>query len=145
MLHVPYKGPGPGMLDLIAGRVPVMMTGVVSGVPHVRGGRLRALGVSDTKRTAVMPEVPTIAEAGVPGYEVVQWNGVLAAAGTQNEIVARLHKDIAAVLLMREIRERLAHEGAEVIASSPAEFAVHLRAEITKWAKVVKAAGIKAE
>ena len=134
-----------GILDLIAGRVSVMMPGIVSGVPHVRGGRLRALGVTDIKRAAVMPEAPTIAEAGVPGYEVVQWNGLLVPAGTSREIVARLHKEVAAVLLMQEIRERLAREGAEVIASSPAEFSNLIRAEITKWAKVVKAAAIKAE
>ena len=144
-LHVAYKGPGPGVIDLIAGRVSAMMSGIVSGLPHVRGGRLRAIGTTDIKRADAMPDVPTIAEAGVAGFEVVQWNGLLAAAGTHNEIIARLHKDIAAVLHMREIKERIAREGGEVIASSPAEFAGHIRTEITKWAKVVKAAGIKAE
>jgi tripartite-type tricarboxylate transporter receptor subunit TctC len=144
MLHVPYKGAS-GIVDLIAGRVSVMMPGIVSGVPHVRGGRLRALGVTDSTRAATMPDVPTIADAGVPGFEVVQWNGLIVPAGTSKEIVARLHKDIATVLLTQEIRERLAREGAEVIASSPAEFAIHIRAEIAKWAKVVKAAAIKPE
>lgn len=144
MLHVPYKG-AVGILDLIAGRVSVMMPGIVSGVPHVRGGRLRALGVTDSKRAATMLEVPTIAEAGVSGYEVVQWNGLLAPAGTSKEIVVRLHKDVAAVLHLPEVREHLAREGAEVIASSLTEFAMHIHAEIAKWAKVVKAAAIKPE
>jgi len=145
MLHVPYKGPVPGIIDLVAGRVSVMNLGIVPGGPHVRSGRLRGLGVTGAKRAAMMPDLPTIAEAGVPGYEVVQWNGLLAPAGAPKEVIARLHKEVTAVLLTRSMNERIANEGAEVVTSSPEEFAAYIRAETVKWAKVVKSAGIQPE
>jgi len=145
MLHVPYKGSTPGVIDLIAGRVSVMMPGIVGAGPHVRSGRLRALGVTTAKRAAAMPDLPTLAEAGVPGYESVQWNGLLAPSGTPKEIIARLHKEVTAVLLTQDIRERLAREGTEVVAGSPEDFAAHIRAEMAKWAKVAKSAGIQPE
>lgn len=145
MLHVPYKGPTPGIIDLVAGRVSVMMPGIVPGGPHVRTGRLRALGVTGPNRAAAMPDLPTVAEAGVPGYEAAVWNGLLAPADTPKEIIARLHKEVTAVLLTQDIKERLAREGAEVVAGSPEEFSSHIRAEISKWAKVVKSAGIQPE
>lgn len=143
MLHVPYKGPGPGIIDLMAGRMSAMMLGSAPALPHIRSGKLRALGVTTTRRAAVLPDVPTLAEAGVPGYEAVQWWGLLVSAGTAREILARMHKDVVAVLLTQDIKERFAKEGAEVVAGLPEEFAALIRAEMEKWATVVKSAGIQ--
>jgi tripartite-type tricarboxylate transporter receptor subunit TctC len=145
MLHVPYKGPTPGIVDLGAGRVWVMMPGILPGGPHVRTGRLRALGVTSRTRAATMPDLPTVAETGVPGYESTVWNGLLAPANTPNEIIARLHKEVTAVLLIPVVKDRLSSEGAEIVANSPGEFSSHIRAELLKWAKVVKSAGIQPE
>lgn len=145
MVHVPYKGPAPGIIDLVAGRVSVMMPGILPGGPHVRTGRLRALGVTGRTRAATMPDLPTVAEAGVPGYESTVWNGLLAPANTPKEVIARLHKEVTAVLLIPVVKERLASEGAEIVASSPEEFSSHIRAELSKWASVVKSAGIHPE
>ncbi len=145
MLHVPYKGPTPGVIDLIAGRVSLMATSTTSSLPHVRSGRLRALGVSTATRAASLPDIPTIAETGLPGYESAAWFGLMAPAGTPKEVIARLHKEIVAILRAPDIRERFARDGAEVVASSPEEFDAYMRAEAIKWAKVVKRAGIKPE
>jgi len=145
MIHVPYKGAGPGVIDLVAGHVPVMAPSILSGLPHVKSGRLRALGVTSAKRAGGVPEIPTIAEAGVPGYESVQWFGVLAPTGTPREIVGRLHGEIVRLLQVADIRGRLSGDGADPVGSSPEEFATFLRAETVKWAKVVKDAGIQPE
>jgi tripartite-type tricarboxylate transporter receptor subunit TctC len=145
MLHVPYKGPAPGVVDLMAGRVAVMSPSTVATLPHVRSGRLRALGVTTRERVATLPDIPTVAEAGVPGFESVSWFGLIAPAGTPGEVIARLHRESAAILNAREVRERLARDGTEVVAGTPEEFRAYIRAEIVKWAKVVKAAGIKPE
>jgi len=145
MTHVPYKGGTPAFIDLIAGRVAIMATNLASIMPHVREGKLRALGVTSARRAAAAPDIPTIAEAGLPGYESVQWYGLLAPAGTPRDIVARLHRESAATLRAPENRARLASDGIEVVASSPEEFAVFINAETVKMAKVVKAAGIQPE
>jgi tripartite-type tricarboxylate transporter receptor subunit TctC len=145
MVHIPYKGSAPAMIDVVAGQVPVSMATMLTGLPHVRAGRLRALGVSGAQRSAVAPDVPTISEAGVPGYEAVQWYGVLAPAQTPKEIVARLNRDLVAVLHSPEVKERFAAEGAEAAGNSPEAFARYLRSETEKWAKVARAAGIKPE
>ena len=145
MIHIPYKGAGPGVVDLVAGHVPVMTPSILSGLPHVKSGRLRALGVTGAKRAGGAQQVPTIAEAGVPGYEAVQWFGVLAPAGTPREIVARLHGDSVRALQAAEVRDRLASDGADPVGSTPEAFAAFLRAETVKWAKVVKDAGITPE
>ncbi|HZM47891.1 MAG TPA: tripartite tricarboxylate transporter substrate binding protein [Burkholderiales bacterium] len=145
MLHVPYKGAGPAIIDLLAGRAAVMNLGFIAVSPYLRDGRLRALGVTSVRRAAVMPEVPTIAEAGLPGYEVVNWNGLLAPAGTPKEVIARLHRDVTAVLRAPAVSERIASDGAEVVAGTPDALAVYIRSEMTKWARVVKSAGIQQE
>jgi tripartite-type tricarboxylate transporter receptor subunit TctC len=145
MLHVPYKGPAPGVIDLIAGRVQMMVTSAPITLPHLRTGRLRALGVTSAKRTPAAPDIPTIAEAGVPGYESLAWYALLAPAGAPREIIAQLTKDVVGVLQARTIRERLGNEGIEVVASSADELAIYIRSEMVKWAKVVKAAGIQAQ
>lgn len=145
MLHVPYKGPTPALIDLLGGRVSVVASSSSGVVNHVRSGRLRALGVTTAKRTSALPEIPTIAEAGVPGYESTQWHALLAPAGTPDEIIARLHKEFTAVLLSAEVKERVAAEGSEIVAGTPAELAAYLRSETAKWAKVIKSAGIEPE
>ena len=145
MLHVPYKGPATGLFDLLAGRVSAMTTSIAAAFPHVRSGRVRALGVATVKRIAVLPEVPTIAESGVPGYEAVQWWGLLAPAGTPGDIIARLHKDTVSIMAMPDIRERFEKEGMTIVAGSPQEFAAYIRSEIEKWARIVKRAGIQPE
>ncbi len=145
MLHVPYKGPTPGMIDLLAGRVASMSTSFTASLPHVRAGRLRMLGVTTSKRATIMPEVPTIAEAGVPGYEAVQWWVLMVPVNTPGEIVARLYKESVAVLHVPDIRTRFANEGMEVVAGTPQELAAYLRSETIKWGKIVKAAGIQPE
>jgi tripartite-type tricarboxylate transporter receptor subunit TctC len=145
MLHVPYKGPAPGLVDLVSGRVSVMSPSTVAALPHVRSGRLRALGVTTPRRAVGLPDIPTVAEAGVPGYESVSWFGLVAPAGTPKDVISRLHQEAATILRTPDIRERLARDGTEVVAGTPEEFGAYIRAEIVKWAKVVKAAGIKPE
>ena len=143
MLHVPYKGSTPGVIDLIAGNVAMTTNSMSTLMPHVRAGKLRALGVASARRVAAAPDLPTIAEAGLPGYESVQWSGLLAPAGTPPEIIARLHKETVAIVSAPDVKKRLAGDGSEVVANSPDEFAVFIKAELVKWAAVVKATGIE--
>jgi tripartite-type tricarboxylate transporter receptor subunit TctC len=143
--HVPYKGTGPGLIDLLAGRVSAMMTNVLSAVPHIKSGKLRALGVSGSKRSSVLADVPTIAEAGVAGYDVMQWYGVLAPAGTPRDIVLRLHAEIVRALELPDVKERLAADGAEAVGSTPDVFGALIRSEVERWAAVAKNAGIQPE
>jgi tripartite-type tricarboxylate transporter receptor subunit TctC len=145
MLHVPYKGPAPGLLDLLSGRVSAMTTSTTAAFPHIRSGRLRVLGVTTARRVSVLPEVPTIAEAGVTGYESTQWWGLLVPAGTPGEIVARLNKEAVAVMNVPDVRERFEKEGMSVVAGTPQQFAAYIRSETEKWAKIVKSAGIQPE
>jgi tripartite-type tricarboxylate transporter receptor subunit TctC len=145
MLHVPYRGGGESIIALVAGHVSVTVASMLGTMPHVRSGKLRALGVTSSKRVANAPDVPTVAEAGVPGYESLQWYGLLAPAGTPKEIIARLNREAVAVLRSPEIAARLANDGTEIVAGTPEEFGAYLRSETEKWAKVVKAAGIKPE
>lgn len=145
MVHVPYKGSGQGIVDVAAGHVPVMMPSILAGLPYAKSGRLRGLGVTSARRSGAAPEVPTIAEAGVPGYEASQWFGVLAPAGTPRGIVVRLHAEIARALQTPDVKARLANDGADAIGSTPEEFAAFLRSETAKWAKVARNAGIRPE
>jgi tripartite-type tricarboxylate transporter receptor subunit TctC len=145
MVHVPYKGSGPGTADTVAGHVMLMAPNMLTALPHIRSGRLRAFGVTGVRRAPGANDIPTIAEAGVPGYEAVQWYGVLAPAGTPRPIVDRLHAEVVKALQQPDVKERLAHDGAEGVGSSPEEFARYLKSETDKWAKVVKAAGIRAD
>ncbi len=145
MLHVPYKGPTPGMIDLVAGRVSAMATSTTSSLPHVRSGRLRALGVTTATRAPGLPDIPTVAETGLPGYESAAWFGLMTPTGTPRDVIARLNKEVVAILRQPDVKERFAKDGAEVVAGTPEEFDAYIRAEAVKWAKVVKAAGIKAE
>lgn len=143
MTHVPYRSGSLAVVDLIAGQVPMMIDTMSSVMPYVRTGKLRALGVSSTHRATAAPEIPTIAEAGVPGYESAQWYGLFAPAGTPQEIIAWLHREATSILRATNVRERLAGDGLEVVANSPDEFAALIKADIEKWTKVVKSAGIR--
>jgi tripartite-type tricarboxylate transporter receptor subunit TctC len=143
---VQFKGTAPGVVELLSGRVAATMTSSLALViPHVQTGKLRALGISSNTRSAVLPDAPTIAEAGVPGYEAVQWSGYFAPAGTPKEILARLHKEIVSILRMPEVQERLASEIATIHTSTPEQFAAYLKSEIAKWKRAVQAAGIQPE
>lgn len=143
--HVPYRGIGPAMIDLVAGQVQLMMANILSALPHMRNGRILAHGVSSAKRSSVIPEVPSIAEAGVPGYEVVQWFGILAPAGTPPEVVKRLHAASVRTLQDPLVKERFLADGGETVGNSPDEFARIIRSDFEKWGKLVKAAGIKVD
>ena len=146
LTHGPYKGTAPGLIETLAGRVAMIATSSMAlTVPHVRSGRLRALGITTATRSAALPDIPTIAEAGVPGYEAVQWSGLLAPAATPQHLIVRLHREVTTILRAPEIRNRLAADSAEVVAGTPEQFAEFLKAELVKWAAVVKAAGISAE
>lgn len=143
LVHVPYKGSMPGVIDLMSGNVALTTNSFSTLIHHVRAGRLRALGVANARRIAAAPDLPTIAEAGaLPGYESVQWTGLWAPAGTPPAIIARLTREIVAVVSTPEMKEILAADGSEVVASTPDEFAAFVKAELAKWAKVVKATGI---
>ena len=144
-LHVPYKGGGPAMMDLIAGQADVSVGSLIQMLPHVRSGKLKALGTTGAKRSPVLPDVPTVAEAGVPGYEATNWWGLLAPAGTPQAIVDRLHQEVSAVQASTETRRRFETEGAEAREMTSAEFGAFIAGETTKWARVVKEAGITAE
>ena len=145
LVHVPYRGSAPAAYDLIAGQVQAAFNNLIPTLPHVKIGRLRALGVSGLTRAAVLPEVPTVAESGLPGYEAMQWYGVLLPAKVPKGMVTFLHKEIIAVLQNPAVRARLMDEGGEVIGGTPQQYATVIHNELAKWTKLVKAAGIRAE
>lgn len=145
LVHVPYKGNTPAFVDLISGQVSLSFPTIPSALPHVQAGRLRALAVTSRKRSAVMPQLPTIAESGLPGYDTSSWFGMLAPAGTPREIVRKLQQESAKVLQLRDVREKLLSQGLEPVGSTPEEFAATIESEIAKWAKVVKASGARVE
>jgi tripartite-type tricarboxylate transporter receptor subunit TctC len=144
MVHVPYKGAGPALLDLVGGQVQMMVTGISSTLPYIKAGKLKALGVSSEKRLPLLPEVPAIAES-VPGYEVITWYGVFAPAATPGAIVERLQAALVQTLETPDARTRLSALGADVHTTSPREFARMIRAERAKWARIVREAGVQLE
>ena len=145
MEHIAYKGTGPAMIDMLAGHTAVMAGTMVTTVPQIRAGRLRGLGITTTERNNAAPEIPTVAEAGLPGFESVQWYGLLAPANTSRDIVNRLHGEMVKVLQQPEIRQRFAGDGADPVGNTPDQFAAYIKTELTKWAKVAREAGIKQE
>ena len=144
LTHIPYKGSGPATVDLLAGQVQLSMPNVLTALPHIKGGKLRGLGVTSSKRATGLPDIPAIAET-LPGYEAIQWYGILAPAGISRDIVGKLQAEIARILVLPEVKDRLATDGADAVGSRPDEFAAYIRAELAKWGKVVKTAGIKLE
>jgi len=145
MLHVPFRGGGPALIDVIGGHTKVAFGTMVASAGHARSGRTRALGVGDTKRHPLLPEVPTIAEAGVPGYAAANWIGIVAPAGTPAPIIEKLHQEISAALDSPEVQKQFSSEGAEIVRMSSAEFGDFMVNELAKWGRVIKEAGIKAQ
>ena len=145
IVHVPYKGGGPAMQDVVAGHVKIMFSSLIQTTPLIKAGRLRPLGIGGTKRSAVLPDVPTIAEAGVPSYAANNWWGIFAPAGTPKPIVDKLYKNVQLALQSPEMLKEFELEGAAPVTMTPAEFADFVKVEIDKWGKVVKAGNIKAQ
>ena len=145
LLHVPYKGGGPAAIALLGAEIDLIFNDPASLVQHIKAGKLRAIASTGAKRALVMPEVPTIAESGVPGYEVTSWNGVLAPAGVPADIVKRLNGELNKIIAASDVRPKLIDSGLEPVGGTPDQFGKHIRAETQKWAPVVKAAGVKVD
>jgi tripartite-type tricarboxylate transporter receptor subunit TctC len=145
MVHIAYKGGGPAMTDLLGGQVSLMFDQILTALPHVQSGRLRALAVTTEKRSQAAPQIPTISEAALPGYAVTTWHGLLAPAGTPRDIVHRLSTETAKALQSVEIRDRFATQGVEPVSSTPEQFAAMMKSELEKWRKVIAASGTKLE
>jgi tripartite-type tricarboxylate transporter receptor subunit TctC len=145
LTHVPYKGSGPGLTDLSAGRLAVAFSTALSVVPFVKSGRLRAIAVTSGKRSSFMPELPTVAESGLPGYEASTWYGVIAPAGTPRAVVTRLNAEIVKALALPEVGDRLVAQGIDPVGNTAEQFAAYIRLEIVKWAKIIKSTGVTAE
>ncbi len=145
LVHVPYKGTTPALIAILSGEVPLMLAPALTVLPHINGGKLRGLAITSRSRSAALPELRTVAESGLPGYEASQWYGVLVPAGTPQEIVDLLNREIAGIMRMTEVTERLAREGSIPVGGTPQQFAVYLRDEITKWSRVVKVSGARVD
>ena len=145
LVHVPYKGAAPALTDVIAGQVPITVGNNIATLPHVKSGRLRALGVTSAARSALMPDVPTMIEGGLPNFVVVGWYAIFTTAGTPQTSIAKLHGDLVKIVREAEVQRRLSNDGSEPVGSSPAELASFIRTEIEKWSRVVKSARLKAD
>ena len=145
VVHVPYKGTPPAVTDLLGGQVQFMFANTLSVLPHVQSGRLRALAIGSAKRSAAAPQIPTVAESGMPGFEAITWFGMLAPAGTPAEIIVRLNDEVRKIGQLASIRALLISQGADPLSTTPEEFRAYLKVEIVKWAKAVAAIGVKAE
>jgi tripartite-type tricarboxylate transporter receptor subunit TctC len=143
--HIPYKGAGPALIDLIGGQVDVMMPTMIAGAPFAKAGKLRALAVTSAQRSALLPDAPTIAEQGYPGFEVSGWFGMLTPAGTPKDAVTLLNAGIVKALKLPDVAERLTGDGAVAVGNTPEEFGAHIKAEISKWGPVIKASGATAD
>ena len=145
LTHVPYKGSGPAMIDLIGGQVQLMFADLPSATSQIKGGKLRALAVGSPRPSPLVPELPTVAASGLPGYEAYTWVGIMAPAGTPKEIVARINTEAVAALGRADLKEALAAQGAEAAPGTPEQFGAHIKSELAKWSQVVKTAGIRAD
>ena len=145
MLHVPFKGAGPATIDVVGGHTSLMFGGLLATVPHIRSGKLRPLGVGSLKRNSILPDVPSINEAGVLGYEAVNWFGLVVPVGTPPAIVERLHREVTAVQNSLEVQKQFDADGATIVRMSPAEFGDYMIADMNKWERVVHEGGIKAQ
>jgi len=145
IVHIPYKGGNPALIDVIAGQIQMLFSTLLQAGPHLKSGKLRGLAVTTPKRFAAAPELPTMMEAGVPGYEVTQWYGILAPAKVPPEIIAKLSKEIARILHDPELAKRLAADGADAVGNTPEEFGAHIRSEVAKYGKIIQRIGLKAE
>jgi tripartite-type tricarboxylate transporter receptor subunit TctC len=145
MVHVPYRGASPALIDVIAGHIEVYFGAMVSTLPHVKSGKLRALGVTTLKRVAVVPDIPTISEQGLKGFDTGSWFGVSVPTGTSREIISKLHAECIRIIGLRDVRDRMVAEGAEFVGDTPEQFAAFFRSEIEKWGRAVKASGARPE
>jgi tripartite-type tricarboxylate transporter receptor subunit TctC len=145
LVHVPYKGGGPAMIDLIAGHVEIFVAVISTAVPQVKAGKVRALAVTGTKRAVALPDVPTVAETGLKGYEATNWYGYVAPPATPRAIVERLHKATVTVLEISDVRQALLDQGIDAAASTPEQFAAYIKSETGKWTRVIRAAAVKVE
>ena len=145
IVHIPFKGGGPAMMDVIAGNTQIAIGSLIQMLPQIKAGKLKALGVGSAKRIAALPDLPTISEAGVPGYEVTNWWGIVVPAGTPRSVIDRLHTDLTAIVASAETKKRFETEGSEPLSMSLDEVGRFIAAETVKWARVVKEAGIRAE
>ena len=143
MVHVPYKGAGPSVTNLLAGQTQFMFTTIPPALPHVKGGRLKALAVAHSKRSALLPQLPTTGEGGAPGVEASSWNGILVRAGTPQTVITRLHGELSTVMTQPELRDKLAAAGVEPMLNSPAEFAAYISSETARYAKVIASSGAR--
>jgi len=145
MTHVSYKGGGPAVTDVMGGQVQVTFANLLAVLPHVQAHKLRALGITSAKRSKAAPDLPTIAEGGLKGYDFTSWFGMLVPAGTPKDVVQKISDEIVKALRAPDLSERLTRDGADIIAGTPQEFSAYLKSETAKWSKVIKQAGIKAE
>jgi len=145
MTHIPYKGAAPAMQDLIGGQIQLMFDNMASSLTQVRAGRVKALAVTTAKRSSLAPELPTVAEAGLAGFDISTWFGIFAPAGTPREAVARLHAEFTRALAASDVREKMLNLGAEPVGNTPAEFATYIRTEAEKYARVIKASGARVD
>jgi tripartite-type tricarboxylate transporter receptor subunit TctC len=145
LVHIPYKGSGPSFVDLLGGQVSLTMDSLLQALPYIRAGRLKALAVLGSKRSPLLPQTPTVAESGVPGFELTNWFGLVVPASTPRELIARLYGDVSKAIAQPDVRDKIQSMGADVVGSKPEEFAAFMRSEAAKWAKVVKEANIRAE
>ena len=145
MVHIPFKGGGPAVISIVSGETAILMATIPSSIQHFETGRLRPLGVTSLQRNAALSNIPTINEAGVPGYEAIEWNGVVVPAGTPPAIISRLHQAFAKALSIPDVKERIVGLGADPVGSSPEEFAAFIKKEIATWSKVIKEVGITVE
>lgn len=145
MEHIPYKGSAPALTDMMGGQVQVMFDNMPSAINHVKSGKLKALAVTTATRSPAMPDLPTIDEAGVKGFEAASWFGLLAPAGTPKEIVAKIQADVVKAMKTTDLTEKMAQQGAAAVGNTPDEFAAYIKAELAKWEKVVKASGARAD
>lgn len=145
LTHVPYKGAGPALIDALGGQVNMIMSSIVSGMPYAKAGRLRALAITTRARSAAMPELPTISESALPGYDFSSWYALMVRTGTPPPIIARLHDATVKVLKLPDLQQRLTNEGCDAVGSTPAQLAAYIETEMARWAKVVKESGMQAE
>jgi tripartite-type tricarboxylate transporter receptor subunit TctC len=143
MLHIPYKGVAPALLDVISGQVSMSFPSILTALQQVRAGRLRALAVTGSHRSVAAPELPTLQEAGIKGYESATWYGIVAPVGTPGDVIAKLNGEVVSILKLPDVNDRLSKEGADPVGNSPQEFGRFTQSEIEKWRKVIRAAGIQ--
>jgi len=145
MTHIPYKGMGAAYTDMLSGRIQASFPSIISVLPHLKTGKLRALAVSSVQRAATLPDIPSVQETGVPDFDVSNWYGLFAPVGTSRAVIDRVHREVVVILKTAELQKRMAADGSDPVGNTPAEFAVHVKAESVRWAEVIKKSNIKAD